>query len=112
MTAVPNGGYLLGGGRFESGHVGTYITTDQQTTSGLLVIDPQTLEIIETHDVNVAWAQYLQPTANGDAIYIDGGTQGTLRFDPISGTLTEIDTTTPWEAALIEHGLSYTRNAN
>ncbi len=112
VAAVPTGGYLIGGGRFEAGRLGTYVFTDEQSTSGLLVIDPERLDVVDSQDLELAWPHSLQPAINGEAIYIDGGSNGLLRFDTTTGTITKLDTTTPWEPALIRHGLRYTRHAN
>lgn len=112
LAAVPSGGYLVAGGRFESGRVTKYVFTDEQSTSGLLVIDPETLEIVDNQDVQLSWPQSLQRAASGDAIYVEAGSRGLLHFDPRTGTTTEIDTTTPWEPALIREGLRYTRHDN
>jgi hypothetical protein len=108
VASSPNGGYLLGGGMTTAGHVSDQITTETEEYTGLLVIDPDTLEVIAHHtEVNISSQFEVQSAPTGEVIYIPGpGGRKILAFHPETGS---INTTgkSGFEPALLKNALSY-----
>lgn len=111
VTAVagsPSGGYLVGAGVTTTGWAGTDSTTiGSEEHTGLLVIDPDTLEVVSRHDdVHITSPHEMQLSLGEDIIYVRGPDGNVLAVDPTSGGLTRSETR--WfEPSLLENSLRY-----
>ena len=112
IAASPAGGYLLGSGRATVGQVSENTTPESEEYTGLLVIDPNTLEVVAHHDLANLHSQYeVQLSPTEEVIYLQGPDGSILMFDPTSGS---VNTTgkTGFEPALLRNSLRYESPSN
>ncbi|HUP15928.1 MAG TPA: hypothetical protein VM848_07765 [Acidimicrobiia bacterium] len=109
IASSTSGGYLIGGGQTTTGQVGEELsTTESVEYAGLLVIDPDTLEVVDHHnEVNITWEGELQPSNTENIIYVDDHAGDILTFDPISGDLLSTGVR-GFEYSLMRNSLRYT----
>jgi hypothetical protein len=108
IAASPDGGYLLAGGQTTTGRVGIDLTTvDSEEYTDLLVIDPETLDVVSRHDeVNLTSEYQVQIAPAENLIYIEGARGKILTFAPTSGKLQSTDAT-GFERVLLGNSLRY-----
>lgn len=113
IASSTSGGYLIGGGQTTTGQVGEELsTTESVEYAGLLVIDPETLEVVDHHnEVNITWEGELQPSNTENIIYVDDHAGDILTFDPISGDLASTGVR-GFEFSLVRNSLRYTSPGN
>lgn len=109
IASSPSGGYLIGGGQTTTGQVGEQLTTTETVDyAGLVVIDSETLEVVDRHDnVNISWEGQLQPSNTENLIYVDDHGVDILTFDPTSGSLS-LTGFAGFEFSLMRNSLRYT----
>lgn len=113
IASSTSGGYLLGGGQTTTGQVGEELsTTESVEYAGLLVIDPESLEVVDHHnEVNFSWEGQLQPSNTENIIYVHDHAGDILTFDPISGDLNSTGAR-GFEFSLMRNSLRYTSAGN
>ncbi len=108
VTASPNGGYLIGGGQTTTGQVGEELTTtESEEFAGLLVIDPETLEVIAQYAGPKVTSEYAAQTSpTGDLLYVGHHVGNIHTFNPTTGDL-ESTSESGFERSLIKNSLRY-----
>lgn len=113
IEASASGGYLIGGGHTATGHINLESTTIEEEYTGLLVIDPDTLGVIERHaEANITSRFEVQASLAEDVLYTQGPGGSILTFDPKSGSVNTSLQTGPFEPELLKNSLRYASHSN
>lgn len=114
IAASRDGGYLLGGGKTISGQVG-----EQRTTTGteehtdLLVIDPETLDVVDRHEeAQLTAGHQAQAGPAPNTVYLTSTGNSLLVFNTATGHLTSTDAIGAFESPLLENSLRYASHAS
>lgn len=114
IAALRDGGYLLAGGETTTGQVGEQLTTTEtEEYTDLLVIDPETLDVVDRYEEAHLTSRYqAQAGSAANIIYVKGTADTILSFDPTSGQLSSTDARGTFEPHLLENSLHYASQSN
>jgi hypothetical protein len=106
VDAAPTGGYLLGGAKYVSGVLDANFWAPTERNDGLSIIDPATLEVINTYDFNTGGVFTIAVSRHGTVLYAQSP-QGATIFDAVTGETTTVELRGEWHRTMIAAGLIY-----
>lgn len=108
ITGSPNGGYLIGSGSTATGQVGEQLTTTEtEESAGLLVIDPDGLNVVAHYPGPMLTHEYdVQTSSPGGLVYLGHHAGNIHTFDPATGNL-EVTSERRFERSLLKNSLRH-----